>query len=651
MNKIAAIAIIANLALGASAKDYTLKSPAGNIGVTVSVDDSIHYSVARDGKLVVTGVGVGLNTADKTLGEKPSVKKARRTSTDRTIVPAVPFKHSSVADKYNQLTLDFKGGYGLEIRAYDDGVAHRMVTSLPSDSMKVAYEKFNVTLAPGTKAHLQMPGGFKTSYEEPYTHKNLAEWTVADRMATLPALFEVGDDVNVLVSECDVEDYPHMFIKGDGKGGFSATYPKVPLRFGPDGDRSVKILEESPYIAHTVGKRAYPWRFMAVGPASTILEQTFTTRLAQSQAFDDTSWIKPGFVSWEWWNGAIPYGPDVDFESGCNLETYKYFIDFAAKYGLEYILMDEGWAKSTLDPYTPNPDVDLMEIIRYGKEKGVGVFLWLTWLVTENNFDLFKQFKDWGVAGVKIDFMDHSDQWMVDFYERVCREAAKNGLMVDMHGSFKPAGLEHKYPNLLSYEGVRGMEQMGGCRPENSIWLPFMRNAVGPMDYTPGAMFSTQPECYASQRPNSASIGTRAYQTALFVIFESGIQMLADNPTLYMRNDDCTSFLASIPQTWDETRLLDAKLGEYMVVAKRKGDKWYVGAIRADGAKWQNLDVDLSFLAPGAEYTATWIEDGVNAPRQAMDYRLKSGKMSAADIFKANLSRNGGLALILEPAK
>ncbi len=651
MNKIAAIAIIANLALGASAKDYTLKSPAGNIGVTVSVDDSIHYSVARDGKLVVTGVGVGLNTADKTLGEKPSVKKARRTSTDRTIVPAVPFKHSSVADKYNQLTLDFKGGYGLEIRAYDDGVAHRMVTSLPSDSMKVAYEKFNVTLAPGTKAHLQMPGGFKTSYEEPYTHKNLAEWTVADRMATLPALFEVGDDVNVLVSECDVEDYPHMFIKGDGKGGFSATYPKVPLRFGPDGDRSVKILEESPYIAHTVGKRAYPWRFMAVGPASTILEQTFTTRLALPQAFDDTSWIKPGFVSWEWWNGAIPYGPDVDFESGCNLETYKYFIDFAAKYGLEYILMDEGWAKSTLDPYTPNPDVDLMEIIRYGKEKGVGVFLWLTWLVTENNFDLFKQFKDWGVAGVKIDFMDRSDQWMVDFYERVCREAAKNGLMVDMHGSFKPAGLEHKYPNLLSYEGVRGMEQMGGCRPENSIWLPFMRNAVGPMDYTPGAMFSTQPECYASQRPNSASIGTRAYQTALFVIFESGIQMLADNPTLYMRNDDCTSFLASIPQTWDETRLLDAKLGEYMVVAKRKGDKWYVGAIRADGAKWQNLDVDLSFLAPGAEYTATWIEDGVNAPRQAMDYRLKSGKMSADDIFKTNLSRNGGLALILEPAK
>ena len=410
MNKLTALAIIANLAFVASAKDYTLKSPSGNIGVTVSVDDSIHYAVTRDGRTAVQSVGVGLQTADKTLGVKPSVKKVRRNSADRIIKPTVPFKHSEIADKYNQLTLDFKGGYGLEIRAYDNGVAHRLVTSLGADSVKVAHEKFNVSLAPDAKAHLQMPGGFKTSYEEPYTHKKLGEWAVTDRMATLPALFELSDGTDVLVSECDVEDYPHMFLKGDGKGGFSATYPKVPLRFGPDGDRSVKILEESPYTAHTVGKRTYPWRFMAIGTPATIIEQTFTTQLAQPRAFDDTSWIKPGFVSWEWWNGATPYGPDVDFEAGCNLETYKYFIDFAAKYGLEYILMDEGWAKSTLDPYTPNPDVDLMEIIRYGKEKGVGVFLWLTWLVTENNFDLFKQFKDWGVAGVKIDFMDRSDQ-------------------------------------------------------------------------------------------------------------------------------------------------------------------------------------------------------------------------------------------------
>ncbi len=668
MKKLFLFASLAVMTGLASAKDYKLSSPSGKIDVTVSVDDSVHYSVALDGREVVPSVGVGMITSDRVLGEKtakgekPSVNKAKRSSADRVIRPAVPMKHSEIADKYNQLTLGFKGGYGLEIRAYDNGVAHRLTTSLKSDSLKVAHEKYNVTLPAATTAHLQMPGSFITSYEDPYTHKTLAEWTPADRMSTLPALFETKDGATILVSECDIEEYPHMFLKGDGKGGFSAAYPRVPLKFGPNSDRSLRILEESPYIAHTVGSRAFPWRFMAIGTPATILEQTFTTQLAQPSVIEDTSWIKPGFVSWEWWNGATPYGPDVNFESGCNLETYKYFIDFAAKYGLGYILMDEGWAKSTLDPYTPNPDVDLMEIIRYGKEKGVGVFLWLTWLVTENNFDLFKQFKDWGVAGVKIDFMDRSDQWMTDFYERVCREAAKNGLMVDMHGSFKPAGLEKKYPNLLSYEGVRGMEQMGGCRPENTVYLPFMRNAVGPMDYTPGAMLSMQPECYASERPNSASIGTRAYQMALFPIFESGIQMLADNPTLYMRNDDCTKLLATIPQTWDETRMLDAKIGDYLVVAKRKGDKWYVGAICADGrnaketnpgwsadGKWLTLNLPLDFLTPGRKYKATWVEDGINAPRQAMDYRIKSGTLSSTETFPARLSRNGGLLLLLAP--
>ena len=294
------------------------------------------------------------------------------------------------------------------------------------------------------------------------------------------------------------------------------------------------------------------------------------------------SWIKPGQVSWEWWNGATPYGQDVTFKAGCNLETYKYFIDFASKFGIPYIIMDEGWAKSTRDPYTPNPDVDLHELIRYGKEKNVGIVLWLTWLTVEKNFDLFKTFNEWGIKGVKIDFMDRSDQWMVNYYERVAQEAARHHLFVDFHGSFKPAGLEYKYPNVLSYEGVRGMEQMGGCKPENSIYLPFMRNAVGPMDYTPGAMISMQPNIYRSERPNSASIGTRAYQMALFVIFESGLQMLADNPTLYYRNEDCTRFITQVPVTWDETVVLEAKVGEYVIVAKRKGEKWFIGGMTND---------------------------------------------------------------------
>ena len=247
--------------------------------------------------------------------------------------------------------------------------------------------------------------------------------------------------------------------------------------------------------------------------------------------------------------------------------------------------------------------------------------------------------------------MDRSDQWMVNYYERVCAEAAKNGLMVDMHGSFKPAGLEHKYPNLLSYAGVRGMEQMGGCYPDNSLYLPFMRNAVGPMDYTPGAMISMQPDCYRADRPNSASIGTRAYQMALFVVFESGVQMLADNPTLYYRNADCTDFITSIPVTWDETRALEARPGEYVAVAKRKGDKWYIGAIANSQVCDRRMTLPLDFLADGVDYEMVSIEDGINANRQAMDYRRKTSTVSADTSLDVKLARSGGFAAILSPVE
>lgn len=392
-------------------------------------------------------------------------------------------------------------------------------------------------------------------------------------MALLPILIDTQKGYKILISESNLTDYPALFLKSNNNNGMYSVFPKVPVEFGEDGDRSLKILKEADYIAKTNGKRDFPWRYFVISKDDRqLIENTMTYKLADKNLLEDTSWIKPGLASWEWWNGATPYGPDVNFVAGCNLNTYKYFIDFASRYGVPYIIMDEGWAKSTKDPYTPNPDVDLHELIRYGKEKNVGIVLWLTWLAVENNFELFGTFENWGIKGVKIDFMDRSDQWMVNYYEKVAKEAAKHHLFVDFHGSFKPAGLEYKYPNVLSYEGVRGMEQMGGCKPDNSVYLPFMRNAVGPMDYTPGAMFSMQPEVYRCERPNSASIGTRAYQMALFVIFESGLQMMADNPTLYYRNEECTRFITQVPQTWDETIALEAKAGEYAIVAKRKGD-------------------------------------------------------------------------------
>ena len=624
-----------------------LSSPNGEIKVTLNITDKIYYSIAYDGDVLLKDNSLQLALKDEVLGQNPRLRRRKYVSVDEQLTPVMPLKFSTVTNQYNQLTLTFKN-YSVEFRAYDDGVAYRFVTSRKGE-VEVLGEEFAVNFPDDYLLHLQQPGGFKTSYEEPYTHVSSNEWKPSDKMSVLPVLIDTRKQYKILISESDLTDYPCMFLKGTGDNGIVSTFPKAPLAFGEDGDRSLKITQEADYIAKTSGARNYPWRyFVLTKDDRQLLENTMTYKLAGKNQLQDVSWIKPGQVRWEWWNDASPYGPDVNFVSGYNLETYKYYIDFASKFGIPYIIMDEGWAKSTRDPYTPNPKVDLHELIRYGKEKNVGIVLWLTWLTVENNFDLFKTFNEWGIKGVKIDFMDRSDQWMVNYYERVAKEAAKHHLFVDFHGSFKPAGLEYKYPNILSYEGVRGMEQMGGCYPDNSIYLPFMRNAVGPMDYTPGAMISMQPNVYRAERPNSASIGTRAYQLALFVIFESGLQMLADNPTLYYRNEDCTRFITSVPVTWDETVALEAKAGEYAIIAKRKGDKWFIGGMTNNGQTEREFAVKLDFLKKDRAYQMTSFEDGINAGRQAMDYRCKSSQVKNGDVLTVKMVRNGGFAAVIE---
>jgi alpha-glucosidase len=546
------------------------------------------------------------------------------------------------------LRLDFDSDYSVEFRVYDDGVAYRFVTRMKED-IEVLDEAFAINFVGNEQLHLQQTPSFKTSYEYPYSHIKSKDYSSDDQMSTLPVLIETESDHRILVSESDLYDYPCMFLGGTIGNGLQSLFPKNPTEFGDGGDRSVRILDRADYIAKTNGKRSFPWRYFVISKDDAgIIENTLTFKLASSCKLDDTSWIKPGQVSWEWWNGASPYGPDVDFVTGCNTETYKYYIDFASEFGIPYIIMDEGWAKSTLDPFVPNPNVDVLELIRYGKEKDVGIVLWLTWLVVEEHFDLFETFKEWGVAGVKIDFMDRSDQWMVNYYERVAREAAKHELFVNFHGSFKPAGLERAYPNVLSYEGVRGMEQMGGAHPDNTLYFPFIRNAVGPMDYTPGAMISMQPEVYCSRRPNSAGMGTRAHQMALFVVFESGLQMLADNPTNYYRERECTEFITKVPTTWDDTRVLAAETGKHFLVAKRKGQKWFLGGIANGDERERTFDINLDFLEKGNDYDMTSFEDGVNAATQAMDYRKKTSKVKAGANITVTMVRNGGWAAVIE---
>ena len=537
MRKITIAFVGVFLCIAMQAKTFDLVSPGGNMKVSVNVTDRITYSVYADGVEIMKDNSAALSVDGQELGARPVLKSHRYDNCDVVFSPAVAYKFSSIRNSFNSLRLDFKGGWSLLFRAYDDGVAYRFVTDFRK-TVDVRDEMVRINFPEGTSAVVQRSDSFETPYEEPYSQILLDAWQVERKKVLLPFLADLGNGYKMLVSESALTDYPCLFFESAGNWVLKGTFPKVPLEGRQLGDRYIYTTKEADYIARTDGSRQFPWRyFVIVNEDGRLIESTMTARLADKPV-EDMSWIRPGQVSWEWWNAAAPYGPDVDFVSGFNTDTYKYYIDFASKYGIPYIIMDEGWAKSTEDPFTPSSSVDLPELLSYGEERGVGIILWMTWLAVDRNPDVFERWSALGVNGFKIVFMNRSDQYMVNFYERVAEAAAKHRMVVSFHGAFKPSGLEYKYPNVLTYEGVRGMENMGGCLPSNSIWLPFIRNAAGPMDYTPGAMISMQPESYCGNRPNAASIGTRAYQLALYVLFESGLQMLSDSPTMYYSNPE-----------------------------------------------------------------------------------------------------------------
>lgn len=636
--------LIACSASYAKPDHYTLLSPDESLRVEIQLNHTITYSLYSSDHLLLKDCSLSLQLADIRLGVMPKVRKAERGSIDESINRVVHTKNSTTRNHCNTLTLTFDGGYGVEFRAYDEGVAYRLLLNQKQDVVDILGEECTINFADDFKAHMSTTWKFRTGCEEPYKHTTTKNYGYRDEMAYMPLLLEAPTGEKILFSDANVIDYPRIFLRSTGENGMTSLFPKFPTKLEEEWDRSLKILEEADYIARTSGKRALPWRmFVVAKDDKALLEQELLFCLSDANELEDSSWIRPGKVAWDWWNQWQVYG--VDFRAGRNTDTYKYFIDFAAKYGIEYIILDEGWSRTTRDPFHFNPEVNVPELIEYGKSKGVGIILWLVWLTVENNFTLFETFAEWGVAGVKVDFMDRSDQWMVNYYERVAKEAAKHKLLVDFHGSFTPTGLERRYPNVISYEGVLGLEQNERCKPENSIYLPFIRNAVGGMDFTPGAMLSVQPHDNRSTFSVAMASSTRAYQMALYVVFESGIQMLADSPTRYLNEPECTEYIASVPVLWDESVVLDAKVGEYVVVARRSGDKWFVGAITNQFGR--EIDIDLSFLGEG-KYTLTSFEDGINADRVAIDYKKRTTEVDSQSKIHIKMVNNGGWCGVIE---
>lgn len=640
-------------AAGVSAREYELKSPDGKIAVRVSDTDSLSWSVSRWEELLLKPSAISMDirsTSGKILTSSSRVVGTSRRSVDELLEVTVPTKFSAIHDRCNELTLRLKGGWSVTFRVYDNGVAYRFSTSFGKGSKVFVHgEQSNFNFADDCIAYwaFEKSPEFITHCEAFFQPIKLSE-IGTETYSYLPLSLRTSEGTRLVLTETDLHDYPCQFL-GAGHGtSLQSLFPKEILRREMRTDRDVNVLEKADYIAETDGVRTYPWRLMTIGDDRSLLENTLPWQLASPQAEGDASWIRPGKISWEWWCMLNVYG--VPFKAGVNTDTYKYYVDFAARYGLEYILMDEGWSAGTLDITHPKEGLDLHEIISYARSKGVGVVLWALWTpLWDNMEEILDTYRDWGVKGVKVDFMQMNDRNMVNFYERLASECFRRGLAVDFHGSFKPNGLHRKYPNVLSYEGVYGMEHdkcSKDISPEHDLRLPFTRMVAGPMDYTPGATLNATREDFTIRWYHPMSQGTRAHQAAIFVVFESPVQMLCDSPSNYEREKEFTSFIASVPTTWDEIRAMEAKAGEHLLIARRKGDTWYVGAMN----DWTpvSLNCPLDFLGKG-RYEATVFADGANADVWAQDYTLTTSRVSSSDTLTINLAPGGGYAAVLKP--
>jgi alpha-glucosidase len=625
----------------AADSSFTLQSPDDRIEVQIHVANRITYDVALNGKPLLKDSSLAINIAGKTLGENPQLKSTKKNSVDKVLEPVVRQKFAKIREHYNELRLDFDGGYAVVFRAYPEGVAYRIETSLGSENVKVFSEDAIFRFASDFSVFYPEEESMFSHNERKYLPRPLKE--ISDKtFATLPAVVD-ANGVKIAVAESDVEEYPGLWLRGTGDNALAATFEHYPRRETLEKDRDFKVAEAADYIAITKGTRSFPWRVLGIAERDRdLISNSFIWLLEKPSQLTDTSWIKPGKVAWDWWNYNNIYG--VDFKAGINTQTYKYYVDFAAKNHLEYIILDEGWYKlgNVLEVV---PEINMEELTAYAKHKNVGVILWVVWKSLADQMQpALDQYAKWGVKGIKVDFMQRNDQLLMNFYHQLSAECAKRKMLVDFHGAQRPASLTRTWPNLISTEGVRGMEWSkwsAEAEPTHNVTLPFTRMFLGPMDYTPGAMLNAQKDMFAPVMKRPMALGTRCHQLAMYVVYESPLQMLSDSPSNYEREPESLEFLRAVPSTWDETVPLDGKISEYVVVARRNGKDWYIGAM----TNWteRDIEIDLSFLPPG-NFTMDAYQDGINAARMASDNKKTTSPVTKSTKLKVHLAPGGGYA-------
>lgn len=634
---------------------FKLFSPNKSNLIEIEISDKITYNLIVNKKKILNQsfLKMTLETGN-VLGENLKLITTKKNSVKNKIKPDIAVKSNEITEEYNELIFAFKNNYEIHFRAYNEGIAYRFKTFYKENIIIKNEEAiFNFT----HESHLYFPREkeFFSHNERLYEYVKLDTLEKRD-LASLPTLIESNSNTKLLITESSLLDYPGMWITGDQGNSLSATFPLVVketeiIDFERwKDDRSAKPIKWNDYIAYTKGNRTFPWRIIAIAQNDgELVTNQLTYLLAEPCKIKNTEWIKPGKVSWDWWNDNNIYG--VDFKSGINTETYKYYIDFAAKYGLEYILLDEGWYELG-DVLKTSSTIDIHELISYAKVKNVEIILWVSWSsLNQKLIPALETYKKWGIKGIKVDFMQRDDQWMVNYYEKVAFECFKRELLVDFHGSYKPSGLMRTFPNVLTSEGVKGNENnkwASYITPSHNLTLPFIRMVAGPMDFTPGAMKNTQKEDFSISWKSPMSIGTRCHQIAMYIVFESPLQMLCDSPSIYLKENETTTFIAKIPTIWEETKVIKAKIREYIILARKNKKNWYLGAMTNEEKR--DFTIDFSFLENG-QYEIEIFQDGINADKNAIDYIHYYKEINPNDQITISLAPGGGWSAIISPKK
>ena len=646
--------LIGNASLAAKEKKYVLSSPDGTLKMEISAGNELAYQVMHGNDTILSHSNIGLVLENGTIvGKTPRITgERRRKIKDNIESPFYRFKEFVATG--NELDLKLKGGFGIIFRAYNEGVAYRFYTTQSSDII-IKEEQAEFNFKEDYTAYLPYTTNDKKpmamAYQNVYDITPLSK--AQPKLAFLPVTVDCSS-VKLTLLESDLEAYPDMFVQSQqGKYGLKGVFAPYPAKtdFYP-WRKQEYVTETTDFISRSRGSRSYPWRVLAITEKDTDMPvNNLVYALASPNRIGDTSWIKTGKVAWDWWNDWNLKG--VPFKAGINMDTYKYYIDFASRNGLEFIVLDEGWyAPKSGDMLTVIPELDLPELIAYGKSKGVEIVLWTVFNVLDSQLEAAcKKYADMGIKGFKVDFLDRDDQTAVEMVYRIAEMTARYKLILDLHGIYKPTGINRTYPHIINFESVFGMEEVKWTDIKNNMPLydvtfPYIRMMAGPVDYTPGAMRNATKADWRAMYYTPASMGTRCHQLAAYIVHDSPFTMLCDAPTNYLNEQECVDFIASLPVEVDSTFIASGELGKYIVTVRKKDVNWYIGGM----TNWDERDVqlDFSFLPEGMSYTAVLFKDGVNANKQAEDYRKETIRIDKDSRLTLHLASGGGFAMKLE---